>query len=286
MPEDRLHDAVEVLLQLPGEPTLADPRLTDERDQAGPLLATRGMELLLEEAELICPTDERWLQGLRPPCAAALREDSDGTPCRDGRLLALEHLVAGGLVGDRGLGREAGCLADKDTPRVCRRLKPRSGVDHVARDHALALGADDHGRLPGHDSDTELEILHARLSTEGRNHIREVQGCTDGALGVVLVGDGRAPQSHHSVADELLHGPAIAAEDLPRTLEVATLELANGLRVPIRRQGGETDQVGEQHGDHAPLRGPGAIGRQTHRGGSPGRPDRDLADRGARTRGA
>ena len=40
-------------------------------------------------------------------------------------------------------------------------------------------------------------------------------------LGVILVGDRRAPDRHDRVADELLDGAAVALDDLARELEVA-----------------------------------------------------------------
>ena len=58
MPADHLHDAIEVLLHLPRETALADPRLADERDETCTALATRGVELLLQEPELVRATDE------------------------------------------------------------------------------------------------------------------------------------------------------------------------------------------------------------------------------------
>jgi hypothetical protein len=39
------------------------------------------------------------------------------------------------------------------------------------------------------------------------SRVDQLERGADGALGVVLVGDGRAPDGHHRVADELLDVP-------------------------------------------------------------------------------
>ena len=46
--------------------------------------------------------------------------------------------------------------------------------------------------------------------------VDELEGGADGALGVVLVGDRRAPDGHDRVADELLDGAAVAVDDVAR----------------------------------------------------------------------
>ncbi len=53
------------------------------------------------------------------------------------------------------------------------------------------------------------------------DRIDELQAGPDGALGVVLAGDRGAPDRHHGVADELLDGAAVAADDVARDVEVA-----------------------------------------------------------------
>ena len=45
--------------------------------------------------------------------------------------------------------------------------------------------------------------------------VDQVERRPDGPLGVVLVGDRRAPDGHHRVADELLDRAAIATDPLP-----------------------------------------------------------------------
>ena len=81
--------------------------------------------------------------------AAALRRRR-AAPARAGPArLALELVLARVLVGDRRLRRALGRLADEHVPGSAARLDPRRGVDEVARDHALTLGAERHRRLAG-----------------------------------------------------------------------------------------------------------------------------------------
>jgi hypothetical protein len=69
---------------------------------------------------------------------------------------------------------------------------------------------------------------------------------TDGALGVVLVRDGRAEDRHHRVADELLHRPAEALDLRPQAPVVGREHGAHVLRVELLRSSGEADQIGEE----------------------------------------
>ena len=59
MPVHDLGHAVEVLLELPDKPALADPTLADDRDQPWPSLRPGGEVEVLEHPELGSATDER-----------------------------------------------------------------------------------------------------------------------------------------------------------------------------------------------------------------------------------
>ena len=60
------------------------------------------------------------------------------------------------------------------------------------------------------------------------------------------MGDRRAEQRHHGVADELLDGPAEALELGPQLRVVRREQAAHVLRVERLRAGGEADEVGEE----------------------------------------
>ena len=83
MEPDRLDQAVDVLEELPGQPGLADPGRPDDRHEAGPALAARRVEQVLEQAELVVPADERGLERLGAVPAAELGDDPERPPGRD-----------------------------------------------------------------------------------------------------------------------------------------------------------------------------------------------------------
>ena len=116
----------------------------------------------------------------------------------------------------------------------------------------------------------------ARLDARSRAWERgdEVQRRADGALGVVLVGDGCAPDRHHRIADELLDRAAVPADDVARELEVAGQRLADVLGIAALRERREPDEVGEQDRDEAPLgdrRGVSAAAPSSFAGAGVGR---------------
>ena len=83
-------------------------------------------------------------------------------------------------------------------------------------------------------------------SPSERDRLGERERRADGALGVVLARDRRAPDGHHGVADELLDHPAVALDELAAALEVARQELADLLGVAVLGERREADEVGEQ----------------------------------------
>ena len=231
VPVRRLDHAVQVLLELPGEPGLADAGLPDDRHQPRLALSAGGVEQVLQLLQLVLAAHERRLQRAGPAAAAAARDHGDRSPGRDRRGLALEHPLPRRLVADGIAGGPIGGLAHQHGARLRHRLQSAGGVDHVAGDHALALGADGHGRLTGEHRRAGVERLVA--VRDGADARHERQGGADRALGVVLVGSGRSPDRHHRVADELLDRPAVPLHDPPRHLEVAGQQLARLLRVAI-----------------------------------------------------
>ena len=157
VPPDPLGDAVEVLLELPGEAALAHAAAAEDRDVPDAPLAARGVEEVLEQPELHVAADERRLEALGPAPPAALGDDANGPPCRHRRLLALEGLLAGGLEGDgprRGPERR---FADEDGPRHGGGLETGRRVDDVAGDHALVPGVQGDRRFAGQDATARLD---------------------------------------------------------------------------------------------------------------------------------
>ena len=157
---------------------------------------------------------------------------------------------AGLLVGDRLLSRPLRRLAHQDAPGLGGRLDARGGIDEVARNHALALGAERHRCLTRQHTGPGCE---RRVELGNRGH--EVECGPDRALGVVLSRCRRSPDRHHRVADELLDRPAVALDQRAGRLEVAREKLAHLLRVTRLGESREADQIREEHRDEAPLGG-------------------------------
>ena len=250
VPPDRLDQAVEVLLQLPRQPALADAALPADRDHAHTTFAAGVVEQLLEQPELGIATDERWLQPIVAPAATALGNDPQGPPQSHRRSLALECVLARWLEGDgtrSGLHRS---LVDEDGAGRGRGLDAGSGVHKVARDHALPDGTERHGGVAGLHAHPGLQAL-----VHGRDRIDELHGRPHGSLRVILMGDGRAPHGHDRVADELLDRAAVALDDLAAAVEVDTERLAYLLGIAPLGEGREANEVGEQHADQTSFGG-------------------------------
>ena len=252
VPPDAFDDAVDVLEELPGETALADAGLAGDRNQPGAIFASRGMEQVLEQAQLGIAPNERRLQAVRPAEALALADHSQGDPGRDRRLLALEDLVAGRLERDRPGSGPLGRLADENGSRRSGRLESRGRVDEIAGDHALVTGAQVDRGLARQDTRPGLDAR-----TERADRIDKLESGPDASLGIVLVGDRGAPDRHDGIADELLHRAAVPLDDVTGELEVAGQELPDGLRIATLGQRREPDEIREQH-RHQPPFGDGA----------------------------
>ena len=227
-------------------------------------LVRAGVEELLDQAQLAVAADERRPRGPADFSAPrAPRDDAQRPPERHEPVLPLQLVRARVLVDDRLLGRAPGRLADEHGARLGRRLDARRGVDEVAGDHALALGAERDRRLAGEHAGPGAQLRRADLVAE-RGHGRDqVERRPHGALGVVLGRDRRAPDRHHRVADELLDRAAVELDQPPAGVEVAGEQLARVLGVALSESGGEADEVGEEDRDEPALgrrcRAPGAA---------------------------
>ena len=197
--------------------------------------------------------------GASSPCDFSEPRSPETTRCARqsgvGPSLPFSSKRARVLVDDRLLGRPARRLADEDRPGLGGRLHPRRGVDEVAGDHALALGADRDGGLAGEHARPRAQLRCADLVAERGHGGDEVERGADSALGVVLGRGRRAPHGHHRVADELLDRAAVELDQAPARVEVAREQLARVLRVALLRERREADEVGEEHRDQAALGG-------------------------------
>ena len=89
VPPHPLGDAVHVLAELPGQAALTDAGRSHDRDEPGPALASRRVEQLLEQVQLLVASDERRLQRLGAVASATLGNDPQGRHAGTGTVLPL-----------------------------------------------------------------------------------------------------------------------------------------------------------------------------------------------------
>ena len=97
----------------------------------------------------------------------------------------------------------------------------------------------------------EPDVL-AQLCVQALEPGAQLIRSTHGAQGVVFVHDGDAEDSHHRVADELLHRTAVALEDLARHAEIALHHATEGLGVEALAERRRSGHVAEQDRDDLP----------------------------------
>jgi hypothetical protein len=185
------------------------------------------VEELLHEAQLAIAADEGRLQRGRADGPAAQPDYAHRTPELQRLGLPLEHMRAGVLEHDRGLGGALGRFADEHRPRLGHGLDAGRRVDEVAGDHALALGAERHRRLAREHPDARAELGRSDLDAERPHRVEQVERGANGPLGVVLACHRRSPDGHDGVADELLDRSPVAFDDCAGRLEVAGEKLAD-----------------------------------------------------------
>ncbi len=261
-PVDELGVPLDRLEELVDEPALADARLPDEGHELCGAPASHALERIEQRVELAAAPDERRPHPARDvDTDAAARLDRLPHVDRIGLALRLHGLRL--AVVDRVVGRAPCRLADEDAVDRRVRLEPRSGVDDVARDHALAFlrpRAERDECLARVDADTELELC---LLVEDPVADRERRA--DSAFGVVLVRDRGAEDRHHRVADELLDGAAEALELVPEPRVVRAKQRAHLLGIHLLGARGEADEIGEEDRHDLALLEPCLLGRLERR---------------------
>ncbi len=213
MPAHRGLEAVDVLLELPVQPGLPDPGLAVDDEQRGPAGLLDAVEELLHQPQLAVAADERQPPGRRHAGRLRLRRRRPATD---------QSGTGSALPFSRWLPTSTYVIADEVSSRVVSStqtwpgdgggLHAGGGVDGVAGHHALLLGADRHRDLTGDDADPHARSGNARGPRPMRlDRVDQLEAGANGPLRVVLVGGRNAPHRHHGVADELLHGAAVAA---------------------------------------------------------------------------
>ena len=264
MPVDVQGQAVDVLVELPGQSRLADAGGTHDREQprASPLHG--AVEELLDEPQLAVAPHQLGLQAVAAVHAERAGDRPLRPPNRDGLGLALDHVLAGIAVGDGGGAGGPGGAVDVDRAGFSEPLDAGRGVDAITDDDALLHAV--HGdRLAGDDPDAGREPLELVGFAEGVDCVDQLEAGPDGALGVVLEGDRDPPHGHDGVADELLDRAAVASDDGAGVVEVAREQLAHDVGVERLGAGREAHQVAEDHRDDAELAGDRDLRRRPPR---------------------
>jgi hypothetical protein len=72
-------------------------------------------------------------------------------------------------------------------------------------------------------------------------------------FGVILVGDGRAIESHDLVTDKLVDRTPVSLDHRHQLLKAGIHQVAHGLGIHALRHCGESRDVGKHHGDQLAL---------------------------------
>ena len=248
----------EPLAQRQNQTRFADAGLAGE--QHGLALLLEGLiPAVQEQAELLVAADEGRQQVRLDVQQAAHARGPDHAMQGDRLADPLEH-PASQLLGDEDAAHQSQRVrGDGDAVRSCLRLQAGGQVRGVAQGQGLAGGAGPHlahHHRAGVDADAGREL---QTPLPAQPLVQLCQGFDDAeprphrALGIVLVGLGKAEVHHHPVAQELGH---VAVEGLHHpggALLVATDHVAPVLGIDAGRQAGGVHQVTEEHRQLAAL---------------------------------
>ena len=145
--------------------------------------------------------------------------------------------------------------AISSSPGVAACSRRARHVHRVTRDERLpsaGLAGDDFARVDADPTDEGRAVVALELLVEESERFPHVARGANGPEGVVLVGGGDAEDGHHRIADELLHGAAMAFDRLGHRCEVPRHHPPDRLgvqSVPERRRARD---VAEDHRDGLP----------------------------------
>ncbi len=177
-----------------------------------------------------------------------LGDQPDRLPGRHRLGLALQGERYELLVAHRGVGGAHRPLAHRHASRPCGALEPRGHVHRVA-DHRVRLAHRAREHLAGVHAHAQLEV-HAlgQPGVDLRHRVLHPEARPDGALRVVLVGNGSAEESHDVVADVLVDRSAIALDLTSEPQQRSVYLRLHLLGVHALGEGGVAGQIREQHG--------------------------------------
>jgi hypothetical protein len=173
---------------------------------------------------------------------------------------------AGILISDRRLRSPPCRVIDQHGSGLGDRLQPGRRIDGVAQHHPFSFGAHFDCRVTSKHPGSQAELRHAHFLGQRGDSLDQSERRADGSLGVILARDGRPPNRHHGIADELFHSAAVALDNHAAAVEILAQQLPYLLGVTMLAERGEAHEVGKQHGDEAALRDGLGRGRKYRRG--------------------
>src|ERR1700687_339391 len=148
-------------------------------------------------------------------------------------------------------------LGDQDLPAAGPRAEARGGGDRGADDRVLQpLGAADVAGedFAGIEADADGDrppALTAPLGVEPGDPALHGDRRLDCPVGVIAASQGRPPERHHRVADELVERPAVLEDHGDHLGEVLGEQAGDLVRAHLLGERGEAADVGEQDDDFA-----------------------------------
>ena len=240
-----------VARQLLGQARLAHPGLAEQEQQRRPRVADRVLDAVAEEPELRFATDQPGPVALGP--VPGRSHGGIGPPGRDELLAALGVDRLQGVVANGATGGGEGGRAHEHLAGLGGGLQAVGRVHHVAHRGVVAAGAQRaHQHLARVHADAHADV-DVELGRVRRQRLLHAQRGAHGALGVVLVGGGRAEEGDDGVADDLVHPPAEGVDVGHQPLEAPVDEVLHLLRVARLGERRVADQVREEHRDDPTL---------------------------------
>ena len=239
--------------ELRGQARLPDARFTDDGDETAFPLRDHGLELPLEQLQLVLASGKR---GPRPPRHRSDVAHPEQPVGRDQLGLAL------GVDRRRRLGvhcasnEPISALAEQHLAGACRLLQPRGDVDGIAGHEGLAARRVTRDDLAGVDADPQRDRLAdpplELLVQHGEASLHLERGPAR-AQRIVLMGFRHAENGQHCIADELLHGATVPLERGPHLVEVREHQAPHRLRVDLLAECGRARQVTEHERRQLPA---------------------------------
>ena len=239
----------------------------DDDPAALPLGAGRGHGG--EVAQLLVPADERAgaRRRCRPLAADAIRGERPLLALDLGRLVRVRLEMVGHLL--PGVGADEHLAGSGQAAQAGGGVHRVAGQRIVAGARVAAAGDDEAGVDAGVHAQARPARRRLQVGDQPFDRGVQLERGRDGAARVVAARQRNAEEGHDLVADELVHGAAVALDHGGRLGLDPAHDRLDLLRVRRLVQGGVAGQVGEHHGRVAALAG---VARAARRAAARSRP--------------